>query len=178
VRSTLAVPVLGDPAGPQPASDRSGQAWRSTLGGQLVRFAAIGVASTAAYLLLYLLLRTVMPVEAANAISLLATAVANTAANRRITFGIRGRARALSHQVRGLIAFGAGLVLTSSALALLQTVVPRPSRTAELAVLVPANLAATLLRFGLYRGWVFHRGQHAGQPKVQPEVFDSAGSPR
>src|SRR6266487_6397304 len=47
VRSTLAVPVLGDPAGPQPASDRSGQAWRSTLGGQLVRFAAIGVASTA-----------------------------------------------------------------------------------------------------------------------------------
>ena len=60
---------------------------------QLVRFAAIGVASTLAYLLLYLLLRGVMGAIAANVVALLVTAVANTAANRRLTFGVRGRER-------------------------------------------------------------------------------------
>ena len=56
------------------------------------RFILVGVASTAAYLLLYLLLRGALAAQAANAISLLLTAVANTAVNRRVTFGIRGRA--------------------------------------------------------------------------------------
>ena len=44
-----------------------------------------------AYVLLYLLLRGVLAAQAANALSLLLTAVANTAVNRRVTFGIRGR---------------------------------------------------------------------------------------
>src|SRR5580700_10597110 len=46
---------------------------------RLVRFAAVGVASTAAYVLLYLGLRQVLAAQAANAISLLVTAIANTA---------------------------------------------------------------------------------------------------
>src|SRR5579862_3015919 len=50
---------------------------------RLLRFAAVGVASTAAYVLLYVGLRQVLAAQAANAISLLATAVANTAVNRR-----------------------------------------------------------------------------------------------
>ena len=58
-----------------------------------------------------------MPAQAANVISLLLTAVANTAANRRLTFGISGRSNAARHQVKGLIAFGIGLALTSGALA-------------------------------------------------------------
>ena len=175
VRGRIAVPMFGDPAGLPPASGGAGPGARHVLGGQLIRFLAIGVASTVAYLVLYLLFRMVMPAEVANAISLLATAVANTAANRRITFGIRGRARVLAHQVRGLIAFGAGLILTSGALALLQTLSTRPSRLAELAVLVPANLIATLLRFVLYRGWVFHRGQRAGQPAGPQPIGPPAG---
>jgi len=97
--------------------------------------------------------------QAANAISLLLTAVANTAVNRRVTFGIRGRADAARHQVRGLIAFGIGLALTSGALAALHASVPQASRTAELTVLVAANLTATLMRFGLYRSWVFRAAQ-------------------
>src|SRR5581483_10143711 len=47
---------------------------------QLVRFVVIGVASTVAYLLLYVMLRGLMSAQAANLLSLLATAVANTAA--------------------------------------------------------------------------------------------------
>ena len=74
------------------------------MSGQLARFLAIGVASTLAYMLLYLLLSYVMAALAANALSMLITAIANTAANRRLTFGVRGSAGAARHQAQGLIA--------------------------------------------------------------------------
>ena len=123
----------------------------------------MGAASTVAYVLLYLFLRASLPAQAANAISLLVTAVANTAANRRLTFGIRGRAHTARHQVRGLIAFGIGLALTSGALGALHLISARPSRAAEVTVLIVANLVATVVRFGLYRSWVFRSGR-AGSP--------------
>jgi hypothetical protein len=88
-------------------------------------------------------------------LSLLATAVANTAANRRLTFGISGRLHAARHQVKGLIAFGFGLALTSGALAGLDSGSSHASRGLEVSVLVAANLMATVIRFVLYRTWVF-----------------------
>jgi putative flippase GtrA len=121
---------------------------------QIARFIVIGAASTVAYLALFLLLRVVMPAQAANVVSLLVTAVANTAANRRLTFGISGRSGSARHQFKGLIAFGIGLALTSGALAALG---PDASRLAEISVLVAANLVATVLRFLLFRHWVFGR---------------------
>ena len=123
---------------------------------QLVRFAAVGVLCTIAYLVLFSLLRNGMGAQGANLVALAVTAVANTAANRRLTFGVRGRAGAGRHQAMGLFVFGLGLVLTSGALALLN-VVTTPGRLLELAVLVVANLAATVLRFVLLRGWVFKK---------------------
>jgi putative flippase GtrA len=148
---------------------------RRGLAGQAARFLLIGVISTVAYVLLYLLLRTVMAAQAANAISLLVTAVANTAANRRVTFGIRGRRHVTRHQVRGLIAFGIGLGLTSGALVVLHTAVAQPSRAAELAVLVAANLAATVVRFWLYRQWVFgaRRDRSPGRAGSAPPGADT-----
>ena len=134
------------------------------MSGQLARFLAIGVASTLAYMLLYLVLSFVMPALAANALSMLITAVANTAANRRLTFGVRGRAGVARHQSRGLIAFAAGLVLTSGALAMLHAASPSPGRGTEVVVLVAANLAATLVRFALYRNWVFGSPRGGGAP--------------
>jgi putative flippase GtrA len=166
-RGTIKVPVLGDPCPPGRRDSRYGQ-----LTGQLARFIVVGVGSTVAYVLLYLVLRGAMAAQAANAISLLATAVANTAVNRRLTFGIRGRTDAARHQVRGLIAFGVGFALTSGALAALHAAIARPGRAAEVAVLVAANLVATVVRFVLYRSWVFRGGQAAepsaasGQPAV------------
>ena len=127
---------------------------------RLARFALVGAASTAAYVLLFLALRQVLAAQAANAVSLLVTAIANTAVNRRLTFGIAGRRHAIRHQARGLIAFAAGLALTAGALAGLDAVAPRSGQVAELGVLLTAALAATLLRFGLYRSWVF-RGSAA-----------------
>ncbi|MGW4484830.1 glycosyltransferase [Amycolatopsis sp. NPDC004368] len=122
---------------------------------QLVRFAAVGVASTAAYLVLFLVLRTGIGSQAANFLALFVTAVANTAVNRRVTFGVRGRGGAGRHQFEGLLVFGLGLVLTSGSLALLNHTT-HPGLVLETTVLVLANLAATVLRFLLLRGWVFN----------------------
>lgn len=122
---------------------------------QLIHFAAIGVASTLAYLLLYTLLRGVLRAQSANAAALLITAIANTAANRRLTFGVRGRRRAGQHQFQGLVIFGLGLGITSGALAALHAFSSTPPRAVELVVLVLANLFSTLVRFLLFRAWVF-----------------------
>jgi putative flippase GtrA len=144
-RGSLRVPQLRAPM--------PGAAPRKDLALQAARFTVIGVACTIAYLVLFLLLRGIVSAQAANLISLLVTAVANTAANRRLTFGISGRSNAARHQVKGLIAFGVGLALTSGSLAALAPA--HPGRLAEITVLIAANLVATVVRFLLYRHWVF-----------------------
>src|SRR4051812_8611831 len=87
---------------------RRGEDAAPAVGTQVALFAMIGVLSTVAYAVLYLLLRGVMTPFLANATALVLTAVANTAANRRITFGVRGRHRALRHQAQGLVIFAVG----------------------------------------------------------------------
>jgi glycosyltransferase involved in cell wall biosynthesis/putative flippase GtrA len=150
-------PALALPRGGAHGSLRGGarHATGRELGRQMARFIAVGVASTLAYVLLYLILRGVMSAQAANVLALGATAVANTAVNRRVTFGISGRLHAARHQVKGLIAFGIGLALTSGALAALHSGSAHPGRWTEVCVLVAANLVATVIRFLLYRQWVF-----------------------
>jgi putative flippase GtrA len=132
------------------------------LPGQLVRFAAIGVASTLAYALLFLLLREPVGAYAANLLALVSTAIGNTAANRRLTFGVRGSSGAATHQLQGLIVFALGLALTSGALAALHTWAPAASHTVELLVLIVANALSTLLRFVAYRSWIFRT--HTARP--------------
>ncbi len=148
-------------------------AGRVGLGKQLARFVAVGAVSTAAYLVLFVLLRTPLGAQAANLVALLLTAVGNTAANRRYTFGIRG-GPAARHHTQGLIVFGIGLALTSGCLAVLSALTDHPGRVVELAVLVGANLAATLLRFVLMRGWIFR--PHRAEPPPSP--IESKVSPR
>ncbi|MDX3073657.1 bifunctional glycosyltransferase family 2/GtrA family protein [Streptomyces sp. MI02-7b] len=126
---------------------------------QLLRFAAVGVASTVGYVALYAVLRPATGAQAGNALALLVCAVANTAANRRLTFGVRGRTGAARHHARGLAAFLMGLALTSGALAVLHHAAPGAGQRVETGALVAANLAATLLRFLLLRSWVFP-GRH------------------
>jgi putative flippase GtrA len=121
---------------------------------QLVRFLAVGVASTLAFVALFVLLQPTLGGQVANLVALLVTAVANTAANRRFTFGVRGRARHLSHQAQGLAVFLLGLALTSGSLLALHAS-GSTGRAVEALVLVLANLVATLLRFLLLRTWVF-----------------------
>jgi glycosyltransferase involved in cell wall biosynthesis len=124
---------------------------------QLVRFAAVGVLSTVAYLVLFLLLRDLLGSQGANFLSLLLTAIANTALNRRFTFGVVGRQRRTRQQVQGLIVFGLALGLTSGTLAVAHSLHSTPPAAVELTLLVAANVAATLLRFLLLRRWIFRK---------------------
>ncbi|MGY5131425.1 glycosyltransferase [Streptomyces nigrescens] len=153
---TGALPLdrLARPFGDDPR-DRELSGVPGGLARQLVGFCAVGGLSTLLYLGLYSLFRLGTGAQLANAVALLLSAVANTAANRRLTFGVRGRDRAVRHQAQGLVVFAIGLVLTSGSLAALDAASGTPSHGTELAVLVSANLAATVLRFLLFRAWVF-----------------------
>jgi putative flippase GtrA len=136
---------------------------RSGIGREVAVFAAIGIASTVAYAVLYLLLRTVVDPTAANAAALVITAVGNTAANRRLTFGVRDRRSMLRDQAVGLGALGVALAITTASVSLLGAVVPSPGRLTELAVLVVANALATVARFVLLRTLIGGR-----RPSIQP----------
>jgi glycosyltransferase involved in cell wall biosynthesis len=128
---------------------------RPSFFGQVVRFGVVGLLSTAAYALLYLMFSAVLTGFLANFLALLVTAIANTAANRRFTFGVRGRTGAVTHQFQGLIVFGIAWLITSGSLLELHAINPTANSTVELIVLTFANLLATVLRFVLFRSWVF-----------------------
>ena len=149
--------------GPLPAVARAEEAGRwQSLFGQLVRFGAIGVVSTLAYLGLYILGRGFLDAQAANFAALLITAVANTAANRRFTFGVLGAEQLARHHLEGLFVFGIGLLLTSGALAWVHGLTT-PGRWLEIGVVTAANLAATAVKFLLFRLWVFRRRHTAAR---------------
>lgn len=135
---------------------------------QVARFAAVGIASTLAYAVLYLLLRGSLGPGAANALALALTAVANTQANRRLTFGIRGRADLLRHHAQGVAVFVLTLALTSAALHLQQAAAPHAPRLVELAVLIAASVCATVTRFVALRSWVFARGRRGPATPATP----------
>ena len=119
----------------------------------IARFAAIGAASTVAYALLFLALRSGLSAQAANATALAVTAVANTAANRRFTFGVRGRPGMVREHALGFAIFVTTVLITGGTLALVEPT----SRSVEVALLVASSLAATATRYVALRFWVFGR---------------------
>ncbi|MFJ6350141.1 glycosyltransferase [Streptomyces sp. NPDC092046] len=151
---SLPLDRLARPFGDDPR-DRDLSGVPGGLARQLVGFCVVGALSTLLYVALYSLFRLGVGPQLANAGALLVSAVANTAANRRLTFGVRGRERAARHQAQGLVVFGIGLALTSGSLAALGAATGDPAHSTELAVLIVANLAATVVRFLLFRLWVF-----------------------
>ena len=138
----------------------------------VARFLAIGVASTVAYALLYLLLRMPLAAGAANAIALAVTAVANTAANRRFTFRVRGRQGIVRQHAMGAVVYLLTLGLTSGALAVLHALAASPSRLLEAGVLVVASACATVTRYVGLRFWVF-----AHKHESHRQLEESHGEP-
>lgn len=134
----------------EPEADRN-------LLGEIVRFALVGITSTALFAVLFLLFRTGIGAVAANVAALLLATIANTAVNRRFTFGLRTRTGAVRHQVQGFVVLAIALAITSGSLILLHALVPDTSRGLELLVLTAANLLATVIRFLLMRSWIFNR---------------------
>jgi glycosyltransferase involved in cell wall biosynthesis len=146
---------------------------RLAVAGPVARFMAVGVASTLAYVVLYLMLHSGLGAAGANALALGLTAIGNTAANRRVTFGVRGRAGVLRHHARGALVYALTLGLTSASLLSLHRIDARPPRAVELAVLVVASAFATVSRYIALRSWVFaaaRRRRVAGvdRPALEP----------
>ncbi|WP_165354375.1 GtrA family protein [Nocardioides glacieisoli] len=124
--------------------------WRAIFR-QLVVFACVGGAFNVFYGLLYVVLRTELSAQPANAIALVVSTIAGTWGHRRITFGVRGPERTVTHQALGLALLGFSLAVTAGSLWLLEATVDAPSRTQEVAVLVAANLGTGLVRFAVFR---------------------------
>jgi putative flippase GtrA len=138
------------------------------------------VVSTVAYVALYVMLRATMGALGANALALLVTAVANTAVNRRVTFGVRSRKAHLRHQLQGIVVFAVGLAVTTGALIGLHKVAPGAGRGLEVAVLITAGMIATAVRFALFRSWVFPgatRPPGARRPMTPPSHDVPAPTP-
>ena len=98
-------------------------------------------------------------------LALLLTAVANTAANRRWSFGVRGSEGRLRHQLQGLAVFALGLGFTSAVL----WAMPPTHPTLEVVALTGANLLGTVLRFVAMKAWIFVRpsrdtARHGSKP--------------
>ena len=138
-----------------------GGVWRLMRSGpsRIVRFATVGIASTLAYGLIYLALRELAAPWLANLVALIVTAVANTAANRRFTFGVQGRRGAATDYAAGLTAFLIALVLTTGAGDALRHLMPGAPHLLEVATMTGANLIATLCRYAMFRGWMDSRLQ-------------------
>jgi glycosyltransferase involved in cell wall biosynthesis len=128
---------------------------RLLAGAPLARFLALGVASTVAYALLYVLLRDPVGAAGANALALALTGVANTQANRHLTFGVRGRRRLWQHHARGAIVFLAALAVTSGALTVMHAIDARPARAVEVGVMAVASAVTSVARFIALKAWVF-----------------------
>lgn len=135
---------------------------------QLAFFTGIGVLMTLAYLALYVVMRGALGAQAANVVAWVATAMADTSANRRLTFGLSGRAGAVRAQVEGILVFALALAITSGSLFALAVVVETPDRALEVGVLAVSNLVAGLLRFALLRWWVFAPGRSSAPTESSP----------
>jgi putative flippase GtrA len=118
-------------------------------GRQVVTFAKVGVLSTGVSLLLFLLWRDAVGAVWANLLAVGATAIANTWANRRYTFGYRDRQRRGRHYLGSVAISMVGLALSSVALANVT------GNLAQILVLLLSWGLVTVARFGLLRRWVF-----------------------
>jgi putative flippase GtrA len=118
---------------------------------QLTRFASIGVVSTVVFGALFALLVGPLGPFGADVVALLVCAVANTAANRRLTFSLRGRASRGRHYAASLAVSALPLALTLGGL----YAAASSPLAVQLAVVTIANGIAALVRFVLLRAWVF-----------------------
>jgi putative flippase GtrA len=126
------------------------------LGGQLARFASIGIVSTIVFAVLFIALSGPLGRYGADVVALMLCSLANTAANRRFTFSLRGRSERARHYLAGVVLAGLPLALTLIALLALATV-GTTSLVSALVALVAINGVATVMRFVLLRSWVFRQ---------------------
>ncbi|MPZ74614.1 MAG: hypothetical protein GEU74_15575 [Nitriliruptorales bacterium] len=136
---------------------------------EVVLFLVIGIANTALFFVVYNILRSFMSPFQANAVAVTVGALLSFYANRRFTFGVRGRERSGRQLVEFSIVFGVTLLMSSGALKILTEIDPTPSRLAENFALLLGSGVAITARFLLLRQWVFRAGRHEPSAGVENE---------
>ena len=129
---------------------------RVRLSQQVIRFAGVGVLSTALHLGLFAaLVRGGAPSQLANGAALVLATLFNTALNRAWTFGVSGRRRLVSHHGQALVIFAITYAATTAALAVLGAVAPDAGTVVQTAVVAAANVLSTAARFVAMQRWIF-----------------------
>jgi putative flippase GtrA len=121
---------------------------------ELLRFAGVGVVSTAVYLALVVSLQDTFGIYLANALAIVACSLGNTAVHRQLTYRSGTGADHRRQVSVGAALMAVSLTGTTAALAATRAVgldVLAP----EMVALTVANLAAAVVRFGILRTWVF-----------------------
>lgn len=136
---------------------------------EVVLFLVIGVANTVVFFVVYNLLRSALSPFQANAIAVTLGALLSFWANRRYTFGVRGREQSGRQLIEFGIVFGVTLLLSTAALKILLRMDPTPSRLAENVTLLVGSGVAVTARFLLLRHWVFRAGRHDPPVAAEPE---------
>jgi putative flippase GtrA len=135
---------------------------RIRLSRQVIRFAGVGVLSTALHLGLFAGLEHAgLGSHAANGVALVVATVFNTAANRAWTFGVTGRERMVSHHGQALVIFAITYAATTLALAVLGRVAPESGTAVQTAVVAVANVLSTAVRFVAMKRWIFRTTESA-----------------
>jgi len=129
---------------------------------QLLRFAVVGALSTVVHLGLFAAMAAgTVPAQVANLVALLFATAANTAANRRWTFGITGRGAA-RHQVQGYALFGVTWLLTALGLWTVAVLAPGSGTSVRTAAVATMTAVAAVVRFVAMRVWMFRPALASG----------------
>jgi len=143
-----ATPLLTEVATPRTLARR--------LDPTIVRFACVGVGSTVVHLGLFAALLHLLPTsQAANLGALLVATVANTAANRRFTFGVTGTTAAARQHVQSLALFALTWALSAGALWLLHAWTSQPPTLVQTLVVGGSMAGSTVVRYVAMRSWIF-----------------------
>ena len=129
---------------------------RIQLSQQVIRFAGVGLVTTALHLGLFAaLVRGGLGSQLANGVALVVATLVNTGINRAWTFGISGRRRLAIHHGQALVIFAITYAATSLALAVLGHVAPASGTAVQTAVVALANVLSTAVRFVAMKRWIF-----------------------
>lgn len=129
---------------------------------QVLRYAIVSGAATAANAAVFLLLRTWFDALPANLVALVLSTALSTELNRRFTFG-----GAEAHHWRTAVQNTATVVFyafySSAVLLVLGLLVDSPSPLVEAAAVAVASTLGGTVRFLVLRYWVFPRREHASR---------------
>jgi glycosyltransferase involved in cell wall biosynthesis len=139
----------------EPADPRVlARASRDGLTGQIIRFATIGLVSTTLFAILFVALVDSLGPVGADIVALGICALGNTAANRRVTFSMRGPENRVRQLLSAAVLTLGPLVLNLATLGVLGWLGVAGTPTLLVALTV-VNLLAAASRFVLLRRWVF-----------------------